>query len=216
MAITKDYLNTNDFTVITSWMNQHLVPTYFNSVTYADSTITCKDSDDHTILTITSGYVVTLYASASLSKVFNNGVSLSKVTNASMCANGCLIEFYGSASGAALLITKTNNNVVSVTYSIGAESSGIKGYLGTYTCVAWGDISPIESFSCTPITTAQQTQIMPFLSNAPYGTVSYTPNAFLIPIGQYYTMGTGQLTLNGNIYLCNGYWAVKDGTVPTS
>lgn len=215
MSIIKDYLNSGDLNDLKNWMDEHLVPQYFASVTYANSTITCKDADNNILLTISSTFVVTMYASGTLSKAISDpNAAFNRITYCALSTYGCIIEYVGSYVGAigTILISKTNNNITAVVCSAGLSKSA----LGTYTCIVWGDTDPLGTFACTPITTAQQTQIMPFLSSAPYGTVSYTPNAFLIPIGQYYDMGIGQLTINGNIYLCNGYWAIKDGAVSAS
>ena len=221
MAIIKDYLNTNNMNTLADWMTQHLVPTYFGSVVAASSTtLNCYDSDDNTVLNINIGAnqysdIITAYASETVSTSLSNGEGISKITYAATCSRGCLLTFSSGSNGRMeVLITKSNNNITTVVFSKGITTNNGQLY-GMY-CVAWGDINPISSLSVTPITTAQQTQIVPFLSNAPYGTISYTPDAFYIPVGQYYGMGIGQLTLNGNIYLTNGYWAIKDGAVSTS
>ena len=56
----------------------------------------------------------------------------------------------------------------------------------------------------------EQTLLCPFCTNANLGEPSYTPNAFWIPFGQYYSMGYGTLAMNGVTYLTNGYWCIKD------
>ena len=219
MAIIKDYLNTNSMNTLADWMTQHLVPTYFGSVVATSSTtLNCYDSDGNIVLIIhpgssSSNNAITAYASETVSISLTNNEGISKITYAAVCSRGCLLTFSSGTNGRMeVLITKSNNNITTVVFRKGLDG----GQLGGMYCVAWGDIDPISYLSVTPITTAQQTQIVPFLSNAPYGTISYTPDAFYIPVGQYYGMGIGQLTLNGNIYLTNGYWAIKDGAVSSS
>ena len=197
-------------------MVQHLVPTYFGSVVATSSTnIECYDSDGNTILIIhpATGNAITVYASETTSISLSNSEAINKITYAAACSHGCLLTFASGSNGRMeVLITKSNNNITTIVFRKGLDGGQLSGFY----CVAWGDIDPISYLSVTPITTAQQTQIVPFVSNAPYGTISYTPDAFYIPVGQYYNMGIGQMTLNGNIYLTNGYWAIKDGAVSTS
>lgn len=216
MAIIKTHLNTSDLSILRGWMNQYLVPNYFESIIISSGVINCYDADGHTVLTIgpwSSDNFVKVYYDTENYSYFSNNIGMTSVTYASSCSHGCLLSFGNSGSGhMEILITKTNNNITSIVVSKG--STGLD--LNSMYCIAWGDVQPISSLSVTPIKTAQQTQIVPFVSNAPYGTISYTPDAFYIPVGQYYNMGIGQMTLNGNIYLTNGYWAIKDGAVSTS
>jgi len=212
MAITKDYLNTNDVNVFAAWMQANLVPDYFAAVTVENAAVTCTDADGNTLLTISWGttgggnLVLTFnaYKSGSYATTFSRG-SISVCQYCASCANGALVVWKatnGDNMQQALLITKTNNGKTALIFA------GENLY-STTLCIAWGDVAPDSTYSFTPLT-ANQTQLVPFCTDAALSTPSYTPDAFYIPVGQYYSMGIGKLALDGTTYLTNGYWAIKD------
>lgn len=208
MAISKDYLNTSDLNTLATWMRTYLVPDFFAAVTFADSTITCTDVDGNVLLTISgaSPIILTAYKSASNSYTSSRqGVAVCDYCAA--CANGALIVWRQATSGntmqQVLLITKTNNDKTALILA------GANSYTANINCIAWGDAMP-NNFRAYTALTANQTQLVPFCTDAALGDVSYTPNAFYIPVGQHFNMGIGKLTMDGVTYLTNGFWAIKD------
>lgn len=206
MAITKDYLNTSDLGTLAAWMQANLVPDYFAAVTFGNNTLTCADGEGNTLLTISAiSGVVTAYKSASITVTLTSAIP-APFTYACTCANGAIIESVSGQNHGCMLITKTNNGATAIVFSAGTSGtvcrSGIKS-------VAWGD-GQAENTRAFYTSTEEQTQIVPFLTDAAFGAVSYTPNAFYIPVGQYYNAGIGVLTISGVNYLTNGYWAIKD------
>jgi hypothetical protein len=123
-----------------------------------------------------------------------------------MCANGALIRCGASSTQSDFIITKTNNNKTAFVYFQGNVTQLTRN---NFRVVAWGDTTPDTTRSYTA-TEANQTQFVPFCTDAALGDVSYTPNAFYIPVGQHFNMGIGKLTMDGVDYLTNGYWAIKD------
>lgn len=202
MAITKDYLNTSDLNTLATWMRTNLVPDYFAAVTVESGVITCTDADGNTLLTKGSNSL-TAYKSASASAGISPHAGMQTVTEAYNCANGALLVFSNGTYTAHVLITKTNNGATAIVFS----QPTIPGFTNGISSVAWGDILPNNAYAFTALT-ANQTQLVPFCTDAALGTVSYTPNAFYIPVGQYRAFGV--MTLDGVNYLTNGYWAIKD------
>lgn len=206
MAITKDYLNTSDLNTLATWMRTNLVPDYFAAVTYADSTITCTDADGNTLLTF--GVGITAYKSATASVTMINVNPT--FSYAYTCANGAILESTVPSSPSSAvnctLITKTNNGKTAIVFSAGTAAAV---YRSNIKRVAWGDAQPDTVFAFTQIT-ANQTQLVPFCTDAAIDVPSYTPNAYYIPVCQNPSMGNGKLTIDGTTYLTNGYWAIKD------
>lgn len=205
MAITKDYLNTSDLSVLAAWMQTKLVPDYFAAVTYANSTITCTDADGNTLLTIDSSNVTAYKSATNTSNMYN--AAPQTWLYACMSANGAyLIANTVFGSTACMIITKTNNGKTAFITSDEQATSVCRKNIKR---VAWGDTTPDTTHEFTAYT-ENQTQLVSFTTDAAFGDVSYTPNAFYIPIGQYYNLNGAVLTIDGVNYLTNGYWAIKD------
>lgn len=220
MAITKTTFNTKTYDVLASWMQTNLVPGYFAAVTYDSSTntVTCKNEDADTVLTIataSNNYVaITFYinSSAYVSRSYQYFQTIDAVYAS---ANGIILHFkyeYGGIYGLDILLTQTNNGDVAIVFpDDGSMTAGRESSLySNLRCIAWGDDTTGANFSFVP-SNANQTQIVPFISNPPYGTVSYMQNAYYVIYGQYYGIGLGTIIIDGMIYLTNGYWAIKDG-----
>lgn len=209
MAITKESINSQDISVLAAWMQTHLVPDYFAAVTLGEnSTITCTDTDGNTLLTISGTSTIVLNAYKSASNVFTiSRAGVGACDYCAVCANGAFIVWRQATAGnpmqQALLITKTNNGKTALAFS------GAASYIANVYCVAWGDAMPNNVRGFTAVN-ANQTQLVPFCTDAALGDVSYTPNAFYMPMGQYFTAGFGALTIDGVAYMTNGYWAIKD------
>lgn len=206
MAITKDYLNTTDLGVLATWMQSNLCPKYFESVTYKNNVLTCTDADENVLLTIAKTGVATAYKSAS-STVILTGAIPAPFTYACTCANGAMIDSASGSSLGCMLITKTNNNKTAIVYSAGNANtvcrSGIKR-------VAWGDDQFDDTTFAYSVISGNQTQLVPFLTDSELGTSSFTPDAYYMPSVQYPNIGISTISLDGHIYLTNGYWTILD------
>lgn len=178
---------------------------YFGEVTYENSVVTCKDSDGN-ILAKFENKKVTAYTNdtTSASKDFTQQTLY--VRAAYTCSNGILIE-YGATGYTTMhvLITKTNNDkiafIIPNTLTVGGSCSVF--------CIAWGDENANVFYHST--TQANQTILRNFGTRNVVGTASYTPNAYTVVEGQYYNIGVGEVTIDGTLYLTNGYWAIRDG-----
>lgn len=206
MAITKEYLNQdwNDLTTFLSGSG------FFGSVTHAEDVITCKDSDNNTVMKIdhsVSSVATTVYADTSVSQSVS---STCKPEYGCKCTNGILI--YNKSSNSYrqfILVTKTNSNKTAVVLTSQSNAQSSKNACETYYCISIGDTTPLATDTFTS-REKNQTQIVPFTTNNAANTVSYTPNAGYLSVAQYYSMGLGTLTVNGDDYLTNGYWVIKD------
>lgn len=215
MSITRTYINGDTSTLVSFLESSGL----FDSVTAESDTITCKDSDNNTLLVIApagSGYYghqITAYASSSVSILANlkNNSYDTYFIDGYSCANGVILRYGATGStsyNACLLITKTNNDAVAVVVSSSATT--IPAAYTSFYSVAWGDTAPINAFT-TAANAQNQTMLVPFSTNANEGLQSYTPNAGFMISGQLYSLGYGKATIGSGTYITNGYWAIKDG-----
>ena len=206
--ITRDYLNSNDISLLAEWMQSHLIPNFFDDIEYDNVgfTITCK-YDGNTLLTIskpnTTGiHTITAYKSVTVSDSITTGTST--VSYACNCENGALITF-GTASG--LLITKTNQDKVAVVFS--TNNSQNRWKYENIKRVAWGDTTLNTGLTFTPIN-SNQVHMVQFTTYCPYGETSFTPYAFwLLESDSRYDIPM-KCIINGKQYLSNGYWAILD------
>ena len=204
-----------DLAALASWMQANAVPKFFKAVTYDNSTITCTDDDDNTILEITAGSV-TAYRSATSSVAMTDGyATLFGVNNITLisCANGFMFEteYASNAKKAAVLVAKTNNDKTAFIFSIPESNSLTTQYYTDIHHVAWGDNTTIETTTSFVPEAAQQTAIVKFATNANIGEVSNTRYAYYMPMNQNYASGIGKFVLNDDVYITNGYWAICDG-----
>ena len=82
----------------------------------------------------------------------------------------------------------------------------------TIYCLTYEDTVPVKSSQITH-TSATQTVLSPFITNAAEGQTSYTPNAFYMSFGPYVDRGLAKFIMNGKIYLTNGILVISDGQV---
>ena len=212
MSITRTYIN-GDTSTLASFLESSGL---FASVTTESSTVTCKDADDNTLLTITknsSGDTITAYASSSVSKsaTYYTSSYNTYFIEGFACANGVILRYGATGTtsyNACLLITKTNNNKTAIVFS--SSMTTIPAAYTSFYAVAWGDTAPISAYT-TAANAQNQTMLVPFSTNANEGLQSYTPNAGFMISGQLYSLGYGKATIGSGTYITNGYWAIKDG-----
>lgn len=207
MAITKEFLN-DDFDALTTFLSGSGM---FGSVTHTDNIITCKDDNSNTVLTIdhsASSVVMTAYASTLVSQSIS--VSSTKPKYGYTCTNGLMFHMQTSNNYRQhFAITKTNLDKLAVVMTKTSTANSTEQACRSFYCIANGDVAPISSNEFTP-TAKNQTQLVPFTTDSASGVISYTPNAAYLSVAQNYSMGFGTLTINGDEYLTNGYWVIKD------
>lgn len=211
MAISSTYIG-GDTNTLKSFLEDSGL---FDSVTISGDVITIADADSNTLATFdgSNGLTLTAYSDAthSASRAWSGANYGARIGY--KCANGVLILVSGLSSGyygywAHILISKTNNNKVAFVFSSNDTAAGDSNFKNFYS-VAWGDSASISSRTMTP-NDSTQTQLVPFLTTADVGDASYTPKAFFLLYGQFYSMGYGKLNIENVTYLTNGYWAIKD------
>lgn len=216
MAITKQIINL-DFDAFKSYLDT-MVPEYFNSVIKTSTVITCKDSDENTILTIAqtnlSEWVWTAFANAENNIVSGSNAPM-RVYAAFKCTNGILFQLGNMDSTGfqhknSVIISKTNKGKTGIIFSDYASNNSTIAHTEYVNICVWGDVVPLQKrvdFGAG-LSDSHQTVMFPFTTHCSFEDISYFPNAFFIPVRQYNY--TGKITIDGKIYLTNGYWAIKD------
>ena len=188
----------------------------FGSVAEAEGVVTCYDEDDNPVYVFTNiegnRLSIQVYYNNGASSTYNNWSGYdTKVAYAYKCANGVLINVYsvyGWTYGAVLL-TKTNSGKNCIVFSSNlAQDASI---YTSFKAMAYDDAEPSPAMSFSNLA-ANQTQLVPFPTNCPFGAQSFTPNAGYMPVGQCYSMGYGKILLSEAEYVTNGYWAIRDST----
>ena len=203
MAVTTTYIN-GDLTKLKTVLESL---DFFSSVALDNdsnpTTVTVKDADNNT-LAVFSSDGITAYASASAYKV--TSWSSYVMAYAYSCPNGVIIKLtHYQGYHAYIMVTKTNNDTVAFVAS--ASSTSFITAQKTYTCVAWGDVEPLDTISNVSSYSHEQTLLIPFLTNS---ADSFTVDAFFTMFGSYYSMEYLDFILNSKKYFTVGCWAMRD------
>lgn len=221
MAITRAQFSS--LSALASWMQANAVPNIFKSVTFANNTLTATDDDDNKVLEIygaSNGHFRAYRTSGSYISVENvdqfpySGATIDIIG----CENGFIVSSMYGVEGTyswtqykiAFLVTKTNNGKVAVIFNSVENSASNLLYSGIKH-VALGDSTTLASTTTFTPESAAQTVLTPFATNANIGDVSYTPDAFYMPMHSAYSAGIGKFSLGSDIFITNGYWAIRDG-----
>ena len=220
--VIRDFVNNKD--KVRSYLRTILVPTFFASYTSSSYVDSYKDSNSNILFTVeapsssstaanvfrayksSSVYYETDWASSSSSSSAGKTSVISKVIS---CDGGVLII----GDGIGVIITRTNNNGICIilrdNYKNNTTGNEYK-YQGIR-CFSWGDMTAEEKSLTFSPTFFSQTQLVPFCTYCQYDTNNYTPDAFWIPFGEFYSVTSGKFTgPNGVEYVTNGYWAIRD------
>lgn len=222
MAITRAQVA--NISEIAAWMQENAVPNIFKSVAYADGVLTATDADDNTVLEINGGTGAGNSAFFRAYRASGNyiGYRLNMIPNPGTptieiigCDNGFMfscgvVSSTGYGRFFSALFTKTNNDKVAVIFSAENQNTAIAALTESLNHVAFGDSATISTTTTFTPESAQQTVLTPFATNADVGDVSYTPNAYYMPMHSNYTSGVGKFYLGMDHYITNGYWAIKD------
>lgn len=203
MAISKTYLG-GDLSSVSSFLDS---TDLFSSVEFANGTITCKNNDDTTVLTITKpdDYTWTFTVSLAGSHTWEKTYSSHGLNYGYKCGNGVfLVLNYSSQDNKySIIITKNNNSNVSFVFPDSFD------YRNKVYCLTYTDAYPVTYYNVA-CSVAGQTVLSPFITNAGDNESSYMPYAFYIPFGEYVGRGYAKFTMNGKMYMTDGYWAVRD------
>ena len=206
MAITKTYIGTDN----NKWQSFLSETGIFSSVGLEDSVFTCKDSNNNTVLTInhsatnTWSFAVSLATGDTYTKTYAIQGGSAGENYGVKCSNGALLYMNGSSGYISVLLTKNNKNepVVVLPSSTSARNP--------IACLCRSDTYPVSTFTLSSVS-ANQTVLSKFITSAAEGDVSYTPNAYYMPFGQYIGVGLAKFTMNSKRYVTDGYWVLLDG-----
>ena len=212
-----------------SWLQENAVPSLFSSLDYTEGVLTGYDSNNEAVFQWTlgngssgTGGTVKMYRVAGDS---TSAVSVSNIPSYSgssmpiylfKCDGGVFITQYYTTSGYSYLLNliMTKNNRLKNAFVLNASQDGSNAsWTSRIYPVAVGDrTGSITAFSFS--TSSQlQTQFVPFMTYAQADDVSYTPCAFYIPAGEYYSIKKGVFASDSGRYVTNGYIALKDAVV---
>jgi hypothetical protein len=223
MAITRAQVTSVE--ALASWMQTNAVPNIFKSVTFSSGVLTATDADDNTVLeihggtgSVNQGYFRAYraennYLGFALSSfpTHRSGTSTIQIIG---CDNGFIIGCtigigYGDVNFAALF-AKTSKDKPAIIFPSNPNETSPQQYTTALNHVAFGDSATMSTTTTFTPEAAQQTVLTPFATNAYVGDVSYTPNAYYMPMHSNYPSGFGKFYLGMDHYITNGYWAIKD------
>lgn len=186
---------------------------YFSEVQLDSKTITCKDNDGNTV------FEITVSADGSISDKFYTACSTFSDSISSpgvplefvgwQCRNGVFLDIHYISGGNVMrqygiLLTKNDHGKLFFVLSCYSDTP----FFGNIQVLSWDDVQISAQFNITQVVRSQ-TMFCPFVSNPEYGTTSYTPNAFYMPVWQGF-YGIGEFIAEGVRYWTNGYWAIRD------
>lgn len=202
-----------------AWLQANAVPNIFSRVVLEDDnkTITAYDDDDNVVIQFDNKNLLA-YVTDSVSKTYSSGnysiIDQNYKANIIGCDNGFIMESRHAVGGASLLAmmcAKTNNGKVAVVFASGQTSNRTTVLRSSIKHIARGDNPSMETTTSFSEEAGQQTTLIPFSTNVNVGEVSYTPDAFYIPMNTNYAMGIGKFLMVSDTYISNGYWAIRDG-----
>lgn len=212
MAVTRAQVS--GIEALATWLNANATD-FFSSVTYTNGGLHAFDTDGNEVFSASSS-VFTAYRTSGANGISATGITsgLFGTTNIIMCDNGIILDTTYTRNvtrGFGVLIAKTNNDKLAAIFSYGDTVSTTENYLyKQIQHVALGDNTTSATTTTITPEAANQTVLVPFATNADLTDVSYCPNAFYMPTGQYYSMGLGRFELAESTYITNGYWAIKE------
>ena len=192
---------------VATWLNANATE-YFASYTMNGNTMTAKDAQNNDRL-VWDGSNVKIYKSATVFDTKTADTASAGTYTIAKCNGGILIIAGPQSSHEmSLILTKTNNDVTAVI--VGSYSNRETALKSSICAAAWGDAEDATKTRSFSPDSQNQTQFVSFTTYAKPDTTSYTPNAFYMPVGEYYDWSYGKFTAGGDTYITNGYWAIKD------
>lgn len=219
MAVTRAQVANVE--ALAAWMQTNAVPNIFKSVTFSSGVLTATDADDNTVLEIHGGtgagnsaFFRAYRAAGNYINLSGNRLPTSGNIQIICCDNGFIIDSsmtdgVGYERRFAALFSVTNNNKPAIVFPAALSATANAQYVTGLNHVAFGDSTTKATTKTFTPEDTNQTELVPFLTNADLLTVSYCPNAFYIPSGQFYSAGMGLFEMEESEYITNGYWAIK-------
>ena len=116
-----------------------------------------------------------------------------------LCNNGLIIQFKGADRVFSALIVKDGE-----TFYVNSTYFNSGSY--AYVCSKFTDTNYQRNDNIRVL--GNSTVLRPLIYAGTVGETNVVPNAYFLPITQYADVGV--LTLNGENYITNGYWCIKD------
>lgn len=199
---------------LAAWLNTNATA-FFNGVSQESGmqVWSATDKDGNKVFRF-SANDFTAYRTDGANGIAANTGSMFGTTDIIMCDNGIILGTaynYNISRKFGILITKTNNGKIACIFSYGGTATTDSNYCYCQIQhVALGDSTSLATTTTFTPEAGQQTVLCTFATNVNVGSVSYTPNAFYMPMCQNYNMGLGKFSLGFDTYISNGYWAIKD------
>lgn len=214
MSISSTPLNTASYSDILEPLRAHLVPDFFANIELESGSLMFYDTDGNLVFEMTAAYAVRAYRSAS-SYAESSFASL-VFTDITSCKNGAILiaQYQSFTYSIAFLFSKTNNDSTAIMFGNDSGTAHPQAATTTFNRVAWGDaqLSTVQTTVFTP-SYGFQTQLVPFCTDATFGSTSFTPNAFYMPMyrnSDVQQTAVDQFVANGATYICYNAWAIKD------
>ena len=215
MAITKATIT--GMADLAAWLSENACPDYFDRVTWANSCLTCADADGNTLFSWSSSDYAVYKVPGGSAEIGNacsgDMISVNHPATAAKCGGGILITLHYTSSGytyfAHIVFTRTNSGQLAVIAVMAPDGSNGAAWSNIHSAAIGDAADTAKLISFTP-SAQNQTLLVPFTTYAKPDTVSYTPHAFYMPVGEYYGIGYGKFTAGGETYITNGCWAVRD------
>lgn len=218
MAITR--VHVSGLSELATWLNENATSFFSRVETDGTNVWSAWDNEGNKVLQFSASFVIAFRSDGSAAVSTGDRISSigSEGADIIACNNGIIINtscFHsdgaGQTMGFGILITKTNNDKVAIIFSCGETPMRNTNYLYLeLRHVALGDNTSSSTTTTFTPESASQTVLIPFITNANFGDVSYTPDAFYMPAHSAYSAGIGKFSLGGDIFITNGYWAVRD------
>lgn len=214
-----------DFTTkyqVRSYLRSILVPTFFTSYTEDGNNDIYKNTNNNPLFAYVGVTASSAQPSACMFRAYKSGSvyydtdyatsdsgKTAAVNKIISCDGGVLIV----GDGIGVIITRTNNDGICIIIRDNYKNSttGQQYKYQGIRCFSWGDITTSEKSLTFSPQSFSQTQLVPFCTYCQYNTTNYTPDAFWIPLGEFYSVTAGKFVgPDGYDYITNGYWAVRD------
>lgn len=215
MSISSTPLNTASYSDILEPLREHLVPDFFASIELSPSgSLTFYDADNNMVFELTVNQVARAYRSTSsyAERAFTSLV-FADITS---CKHGAILTAQYQSWGycLAILFAKTNSGATAIMIGGDSGTGQPRNATTTFQRAAWGDaqLTTEQQTIFTP-SYGFQTQLVPFVTDATFGSTSFTPNAFYMPMyrnSDVQQTSADQFVANGAAYLCFNAWAIKD------
>ena len=218
MAIFEDY-NVDNPTKLMNFLKTYGYPDFIGDVTLNSNGLFIYDTDGNLFVKLIPSnkcYIYKTSDSSSEDESFSSQFWYrSDMPNpyAAKCDGG--IMFFTRLSGTqhgGFIITKNQKGKIAVIVSSDDKPKDVTLTTDVH-AVAFGDNTGAVKTRTFSASSQNQTQFVPFTTYANQNEISYTPNAYFMPVGEYYDLNGGKFRSGNYVYVTNGYWAIKDAPI---